>query len=93
VIINSFISVKTKALIMKKTGKPLLVTLLIAVMVGVFTYCTKSNQVLDLPAPLNGNELFSQFTNTPPVPDGNIDPVWANATRLTGVTEVPNPGN
>jgi len=78
---------------MKKPSKPLLVTLLFVVTVGVFTYCTKSNQVLDLPAPLNGNELFSQFTNTPPVLDGSIDPVWANATKLKGTTEVPNPGN
>lgn len=78
---------------MKKPNKLFVVTSLVVMIVATLTFCTKSNQVLDLPVSLTGNELFSQFTTTAPNLDGTIDQVWNNATQLTGMTEVPNPGN
>ncbi len=71
-------------------------TWVVATLVLAFGYivsCTKHDQVLDLPVVLNGTELFSQLTSTPPTMDGTIDPAWNNAAELTSETEVPNPGN
>jgi hypothetical protein len=57
------------------------------------TQCTKSDQVLDTPAAVSGNELFSQFTTTAPTIDGTIDAAWDNAAKLQFSPTVPDPGN
>lgn len=68
----------------------------ISTMVLFFGYmisCTKHDQILTQPSTPNTSELVSVKTATPPTIDGTIDPIWENATKLTGETEVPNPGN
>lgn len=57
-----------------------------------FVSCTHDDQVLDT-ATVSGNELFSKFTTSAPTIDGTIEDAWSNAQKLTGETEVPNPGN
>jgi len=57
-----------------------------------FVSCTHDDQLLDTLS-ASGNELFSKFTSTAPTIDGTIESVWSNAQKLTGETEVPNPGN
>jgi len=72
-----------------------LLTIIIVLMGSVLflTQCTKDDQVLDTPAALNGNELFSQYTTTAPTIDGTVDAVWSNATKLDISPTVPDPGN
>ncbi len=69
------------------------VVLIIAVSVFLLTYCTKSDQVLDVAAAPNGNELYSQLTTTAPVIDGQVDAIWDNAQKLQITPTVPDPGN
>jgi len=57
-----------------------------------FVSCTHDDQVLDT-ATATGSELFSKFTTTAPTIDGTIDDAWSGVQKLTGETEVPNPGN
>lgn len=61
--------------------------------IGYFVSCTKDDQVLDVPVPLNGTELFSAKAATAPTIDGTIDPMWDNAEKLSLVTTMPDPGN
>jgi len=61
--------------------------------VGYVVSCTKDDQVLDVPTPPNGTELFSQFITTAPTIDGTIDAMWDNAAKLNATTQVPDPGN
>lgn len=78
---------------MKRYKISLTVTLIFVMSIIVLTRCTKADQVLDVPAPLNGNELFSTKTTTAPTIDGTIDAGWANATKLQITPTVPDPGN
>src|SRR6478672_6095170 len=78
---------------MKKYRTQLAVTLLLSVTIFSLIQCTKTDQVLDVPVALNGNELFSQKTTTGPTIDGIIDGSWANAQELQVTPTVPDAGN
>jgi hypothetical protein len=78
---------------MRKIKLSFAVISVITVSVFLLTFCTKSDQVLDVPVVLNGNELFSQPITTAPVIDGNIDAAWASAQKLQITPVVPDPGN
>ncbi|MDP4261764.1 MAG: ethylbenzene dehydrogenase-related protein [Bacteroidota bacterium] len=78
---------------MKKYKLSITVILVLIVSIFILAQCTKSDQVLDVPVALNGNELFSQFTATAPVIDGAVDPAWANAQKLQITPTVPDAGN
>jgi hypothetical protein len=60
---------------------------------GYWISCTKSDQILDVPVALNGSELFSQLTSTPPTIDGTVDAQWADVPKLNITPTVPDPGN
>ncbi len=79
-----------------KSVKAMLATLVgVGAMAIVFvSSCTKENQMLDLPAVVTQRaDLVSVKTATAPVIDGVIDDVWANATKLNTITQVPDAGN
>lgn len=58
------------------------------------TSCKKENQILDLPTVITQRaDLISAKTTVAPTIDGVIDDVWANATKLNTVTQVPEAGN
>ena len=78
---------------MRKIKLSFAVIFIIIVSVFLLTFCTKSDQVLDVPVALNGNELFSQFTTTAPTIDGTVDAMWNNAQKLQFTPTVPDPGN
>jgi len=78
---------------MKKYKSLLTIITVLMGSVLFLTQCTKDDQVLDTPAALNGNELFSQYTTTAPTIDGTVDAVWSNATKLDISPTVPDPGN
>ncbi len=59
----------------------------------LLTHCTKADQVLDVPAVDNGNELYSVLTSTAPTIDGTVDAAWSNAKALQINPTVPDPGN
>lgn len=66
----------------------------IVLVTGYFISCTKNNQVLDIAGEtVSTNELVSYKTATAPTIDGDVDGAWANATVLTAVPQVPDPGN
>lgn len=65
----------------------------IVLSVGYIISCTKDNQVLDVPTPVSGNELFSQLATTAPTIDGTIDAGWNSAAKLNFTVAVPDPGN
>lgn len=73
--------------------KSLWIMTTVLLFIGYGVSCTKDDQVLDLPTPLNGTELFSQLTTTPPNIDGTVDPVWTSAPKLNTTPQVPDPGN
>ncbi len=77
---------------MKRLHKSYLIASFLLLGVIFFSKCTKDNQVLDLPV-VNGTELFSQLTTTPPTIDGTIDAMWENAAKLNITPVVPDPGN
>ncbi len=58
--------------------------------IGYAVSCTKGDQVLDVPQPINSStDLVSIKTTTPPVLDGIIDGMWANSPKLQFSTAVP----
>jgi hypothetical protein len=58
--------------------------------IGYAVSCTKGNQVLDLPQPVNSStDLLSLKVSTPPSIDGTVDAVWNNAQKLQFATAVP----
>ncbi|MBZ5857222.1 ethylbenzene dehydrogenase-related protein [Flavihumibacter profundi] len=79
---------------MKLFKKSYALVALMSASVLTLTYCTKDNQVLTTtPTTNSSTDLVALLTTTPPAIDGTIDAIWENATKLTGQTEVPNPGN
>lgn len=83
---------------MKNLKKRRLLTLLLIGSAMSLTYCTKTDQVLDLNTPVvteetPTNQLVSIKVSTAPTIDGTVDASWANATILTSKTVVPSPGN
>lgn len=66
-------------------------TLILAI--GYVVSCTKNDQVLNVPVPVNGTELFSEKVTTAPTIDGTIDALWDKAAKLNVTPVVPDPGN
>jgi|CXWL01.1.fsa_nt_gi hypothetical protein len=63
-------------------------TLVLAV--GYVVSCTKDDQVLDTPKPINSaTDLVSEKITTAPTIDGTIDAMWANSSKLQFSTAVP----
>ncbi|MBK7561337.1 MAG: hypothetical protein IPQ06_13400 [Chitinophagaceae bacterium] len=60
---------------------------------GYVISCTKDDQVLSTPVVVNGTELFSEKITTGPTIDGTIDALWANASKLSVIPAMPDPGN
>jgi hypothetical protein len=78
---------------MKQNKSILAVALFLMGTVFLLVQCTKSDQVLDVPVALNGNELFSTKTTSAPTIDGVVDGAWANAQTLQITPAVPDAGN
>lgn len=58
--------------------------------IGYWVSCTKDDQVLDIPKPINGaTDLVAVKTTTPPTLDGTIDAIWENSPKLQFSTVVP----
>lgn len=71
-------------------SKYLWVIATIVLAVGYVVSCTKDDQVLDTPKPINSStDLVSVKTTTPPTLDGTIDAMWANSSILEFSTAVP----
>jgi len=63
-------------------------TLVLAI--GYVVSCTKDDQVLDTPIPINSStDLVSMKTTTAPTIDGTIDAMWSNSPILQFSTAVP----
>lgn len=59
-------------------------------LIGYAVSCTKNDQVLDTPKPINSStDLVSVKVTTPPVIDGTIDALWENCPKLQFSTAVP----
>lgn len=57
---------------------------------GYVISCTKNDQVLDVPKPVNSStDLVSVKVSTPPTIDGTVDAMWANIPKLQFSTAVP----
>ncbi len=58
--------------------------------IGYGVSCTKDDQILDLPQPVNNStDLISVKTGTPPSIDGTIEAMWNNSPKLQFITAVP----
>lgn len=57
--------------------------------------CTNDDQPIpdQIVDEVNQNELISVLTSTAPTIDGTVDVMWDEATAITSVVEVPDPGN
>jgi len=62
-------------------------------MVGYAVSCTKNDQVIIPDSGTSSTTLVSVKTTTAPTIDGNIDALWANATKINFLPTVPDPGN
>jgi hypothetical protein len=59
-------------------------------MIGYMVSCTKNDQVLDTPKPINSStDLVSVKIATPPTIDGTVDALWTNSPVLEFSTAVP----
>ena len=75
---------------MKHQRKTCLVVTLLILGLVTLTYCTKDNQVLDLPPePNSATDLIAINVATPPVLDGVADAMWAEHPVLEFSTVVP----
>jgi Ethylbenzene dehydrogenase len=62
----------------------------IVLALGYVIGCTKDDQVIDIPKPVNNaTDLVSVKTTTPPTLDGTIDAMWSNSSILEFSTVVP----
>jgi hypothetical protein len=62
----------------------------IVLMLGYVISCTKDDQVLDVPKPINSaTDLVSVKVTTAPSIDGTIDAMWSNSPTLEFSTAVP----
>lgn len=70
--------------------KSLWVMTTVLLFIGYGVSCTKDDQVLDLPQPINNNtDLVSVKVSAAPTIDGTIDALWANSPKLQFSTAVP----
>lgn len=71
-------------------SKYLWVIATIVLAIGYVVSCTKDDQILDTPQPINSStDLVSVKTTTPPTLDGTIDAMWSNSPILEFSTVVP----
>jgi hypothetical protein len=62
----------------------------LVLMLGYVISCTKDDQVLDTPQPVNSStDLVSIKVSTPPTIDGTVDAMWSNSPVLQFSTAVP----
>jgi hypothetical protein len=61
--------------------------------IGYAVSCTKNDQVIIPDSGSSSTTLESVKTTTAPTIDGTIDASWANATKLSFMPTVPDPGN
>lgn len=70
--------------------KSLWVMTTVLLFIGYGVSCTKDDQVLDLPQPINNNtDLVSVKVSAAPTIDGTIDALWANSPKLQFSAAVP----
>ena len=62
-------------------------------MIGYAVSCTKNDQVIIPDSGSSSTTLVSVKTTTAPTIDGTVDAVWANATKISFLPTVPDPGN
>ena len=74
-------------------SKQLYVITTFILLAGYWSSC--KNEIVTPAATVTASQtqLESSFTSTAPSIDGTIDPAWDKAPKLSGETEVPNPGN
>lgn len=77
---------------MKYLQKKYAVSAILIASVTTLMFCTKQNQIIDNSYSTD-NQLISVKTATPPSIDGTIDDIWANASKLEIIPQVPDPGN
>lgn len=71
-------------------SKYLWVVTTLILFIGYGVSCTKDDQILDLPQPVNNStDLISVKTGTPPSIDGTIEAMWNNSPKLQFTTAVP----
>jgi len=62
----------------------------IVLALGYVISCTKDDQVIDVPKPVNSStDLVSMKVTTPPTIDGIVDAMWENSPKLQFSTAVP----
>ncbi len=61
--------------------------------IGYAVSCTKNDQVIIPDSGSNSTTLVSVKTAVAPTIDGTIDAIWANATKISFMPTVPDPGN
>ncbi len=64
-----------------------------ALVVMMFMYCTKTDQVVGVSTTANSSELLAIKTTAAPTIDGTIDAIWDKATKIEFAPVVPDPGN
>ena len=81
---------------MKRFRNSYIVTVILLLGILLLPYCTKNDQVLDIPDEPSGNsstDLVSTLVTTAPTIDGTIDAMWESAAKLDISATVPDPGN
>jgi len=89
---------------MEKIRSKILLIMLTAGVVSLFTYCTKHDEILNLSSsgttPTTTSSILTSAKGTVTVLgpgegvwNGNIDAAWANAPAINAVATVPSPGN
>ncbi len=63
-----------------------------ALVVMMFMYCTKTDQVVGVTT-TNSSDLVAIKTTAAPTIDGTIDAIWDKATKVEFAPVVPDPGN
>ena len=81
---------------MKRFRNSYIVTVILLLGILLLPYCTKNDQILDIPGTDTGNsstDLVSTLVTTAPSIDGTIDALWESASKLDITATVPDPGN
>ncbi|MFZ4543746.1 MAG: ethylbenzene dehydrogenase-related protein [Saprospiraceae bacterium] len=65
-----------------------------ALVLGYLGSCTNDDQILDTGTTTNSStDLVAVKTSTAPAIDGVVDDIWKNASVMSTITQVPDPGN
>ncbi len=74
----------------KYSSKYVWVIATIVLAIGYFVSCTKDDQILDTPKPINSaTDLVAIKVTTPPTIDGVVEGLWQNSPKLQFGTVVP----